>query len=414
MINKPDPPSYETDSSPGSAGSAEAGQDSTVTDWHGQEVDRDIEAADHAVAVAGGDEAAAEDIFDDIRPEHPSDRFQVPADQRPGTLDERFQMPSDHARPRGQRVGLVLGGGGVSGMAFHAGVLWALHHDHGWDPREAEVIVGTSAGSIVGALLRAGVAPEDLAAWATDATPTQQGRKFRALMRQADRLSPVARVPRPTLPGWTTLRTLAHPARVPAALISLLPHGLADHAPRLEIVDHLLDDWPTKPLWISAVRVGDGQLTWFGRDNSLADVGCGPVRPADAVAASCAIPVLAQPVRIGRHRYVDGGVRSPTNADGLTGHDLDLVIVLSPMGHTWSATSKSPPRRLAHRRLQREVRVLSAGGVEVQVIGPDAATIRSMGWNLLDRENSASVMRDAFIGTSPQLRSGVVPALRRR
>ncbi len=298
-------------------------------------------------------------------------------------------------------------------MAFHAGVLWALHHDHGWDPREADVIVGTSAGSIVGAMLRAGVAPEDLAAWATDAPPTRQGRKFRALMRHADRLSPVARVPRPTLPGWTVLRTLAHPARVPAALISLLPHGLADHAPRLEIVDRLLDHWPTKPLWISAVRVGDGQLTWFGRDDQIADVGRGPVRPVDAVAASCAIPVLARPVRIGRHRYVDGGVRSPTNADGLAGHDLDLVVVLSPMGHTWSGTSKSPPRRLAHRRLRREVRVLSASGVEVQVIGPDAATIRSMGWNLLDRENSAGVMRDAFIGTSPQLRSGVVPALRR-
>lgn len=74
MINEPDPHSDETDSSPRAEGSAAAGQDSTVTDWHGQAVDRDIEAA-------------AEDIFDDIRPEHPSDRFKVPADQRPGTLD---------------------------------------------------------------------------------------------------------------------------------------------------------------------------------------------------------------------------------------------------------------------------------------------------------------------------------------
>jgi len=87
MSNEPSTPSNETDSSPQAAGSAEAGQDSTVTDWHGQEVDRDIEAADDALALAGGDEAAAEEIFDDIRPEHPSDRFKVPADQRPGTLD---------------------------------------------------------------------------------------------------------------------------------------------------------------------------------------------------------------------------------------------------------------------------------------------------------------------------------------
>jgi len=321
------------------------------------------------------------------------------------------------------RVGLVLGGGGVAGMAFHAGVLWALQHDLGWDARDAEVIVGTSAGSIVGALLRAGVSPEDLAAWATEATSTRQGRRFRALMRHADGLAPVARVPSPTLPGWHSLRTLAHPSRVPAALISLLPHGLVDHAPRLAIVDRLLDQWPTKPLWISAVRVGDGRLTWFGRtDRSGVDggvsIGTGvthdvdSVRPADAVTASCAIPVLARPVRIGGHRYIDGGVHSPTNADVLAGYDVDLVIVLSPMGHAWNDGSKSPLRRLAHRRLRREVGVLSRSGVDVQVIGPDATTMESMGWNLLDRNNSASVMRHAFVGTSLQLHSDVTTTLR--
>ena len=54
------------------------------------------------------------------------------------------------------RIGLVLGAGGVIGHAFHAGVLAALADDTGWDPRRADVIVGTSAGSIAGALLRAG------------------------------------------------------------------------------------------------------------------------------------------------------------------------------------------------------------------------------------------------------------------
>ena len=89
-------------------------------------------------------------------------------------------MRSDPSAKTTKRVGLVLGGGGIAGMAFHAGVLLVLHHDLGWDARGADVVVGTSAGSIVGASLRAGVAPEDLAAWATDATPTPSGRKFRA------------------------------------------------------------------------------------------------------------------------------------------------------------------------------------------------------------------------------------------
>jgi hypothetical protein len=65
---------------------SEPGQDSTVTDWHGQEVNRDFEAADEALALADGDETTAEKIFHDIRPDHPSDRFKVPAAEREGTL----------------------------------------------------------------------------------------------------------------------------------------------------------------------------------------------------------------------------------------------------------------------------------------------------------------------------------------
>jgi NTE family protein len=65
---------------------------------------------------------------------------------------------------RAPRIGLVLGAGGVIGHAFHAGVLDGLCDATGWDPRDAEVIVGTSAGSVVGALLRAGFSPRDLAA----------------------------------------------------------------------------------------------------------------------------------------------------------------------------------------------------------------------------------------------------------
>ena len=272
------------------------------------------------------------------------------------------------------------------------------------------------------ARLRAGVTTEDLAAWATGARPSQAGRKFRALMDHADRLGPVARVPVPTLPGWIALGTVAHPTQLRAALTSVLPHGLSDQAPRLAIIDRLLDRWPEKPLWISAVRVGDGRLTWFGRTD-----GSAPHRSSDAhrhrwpsrIGSTrrrrqphrAAIPVLARPVRIGRHRYVDGGVHSPTNADGLAGEDLDLVIVLSPMGHTSGDVPRSPSRRSAHRRLQREVRTLRDRGTEVQVISPDAATVRTMGWNMLDRGNTASVMRAAFLGTLQQLRPDVITTL---
>src|SRR5687768_17590360 len=62
------------------------------------------------------------------------------------------------------RIGLVLGGGGIVGMAYHAAVLAGIEDATGWDPREAEVVVGTSAGSASGAELRAGVSAHDMAA----------------------------------------------------------------------------------------------------------------------------------------------------------------------------------------------------------------------------------------------------------
>src|SRR3954453_17940958 len=64
-----------------------------------------------------------------------------------------------------RRVGLVLGAGGATGMAFHAGTLLAVSNDFGWDPQESAVVVGTSAGSVVGMLLRSGFSTDDLAAW---------------------------------------------------------------------------------------------------------------------------------------------------------------------------------------------------------------------------------------------------------
>ena len=318
--------------------------------------------------------------------------------------DERGSDPigqRPHTRPR---VGLVLGAGGAAGLAFHAGVLWALHHDLGWDPRSADVIVGTSAGSIVGALLRSGVPPEDLAAWATDADPSAEGRAFRATMEVVDSVITRRSVPRLTAPGWHALSALRHPSQLPGAMATMLPHGLHDHSARVQALDHLVDTWPSEPLWISAVRVGDGRLQWFGRD----PVATGQVELARAVAASCAVPVLARPVRIGDHRYVDGGVKSATHADVLIGADLDLVVVSSPMGHQ---AGRSPLRSLAHRRARHELALLERSGVMTQLISPDAATVDSMGINMMERTRVGSIMRGSFLGTTSQLDASVASLL---
>jgi NTE family protein len=222
-------------------------------------------------------------------------------------------------------------------------------------------------------------------------------------MENADSVVTRAALPMPTMPGWRTLNALRHPTQIPGAIATMLPHGLFDHSPRVAMLERLANTWPSKRLWISAVRVGDGRLEWFGRDPQVEGA-----QLASAVAASCAIPVLARPVPIGDHRYVDGGISSATHADVLLDTDLDLVVVLSPMGQQ---TGRNPVRALAHRRVRREVARLERAGIAVQLISPDRDTLRAMGLNMMDRARIGPVMRQAFLGAAAQIDARVADVL---
>jgi NTE family protein len=133
-------------------------------------------------------------------------------------------------------IGLVLGGGGVVGQAYHAGVLAALEHDLGWDPRTADVVVGTSAGSITGTLLRGGVPASELAAWAVKAPLSAEGALLEDLFGTEHptftplRLVDLFRRP-PSLPGLPMLgAALRRPWRVRplSAAMMLLARGSHD------------------------------------------------------------------------------------------------------------------------------------------------------------------------------------------
>src|SRR4051812_20331345 len=103
------------------------------------------------------------------------------------------------------RVGVVLGGGGVVGQAYHSGVLAVLQHDFGFDARAVDVIVGTSAGSITGTLLRLGVSAEDLAAWTVKAPLSDEDHVLRH----------VAATSVPDLAPFNPLHVLRRPLRLP-------------------------------------------------------------------------------------------------------------------------------------------------------------------------------------------------------
>ena len=309
-------------------------------------------------------------------------------------------------------VALVLGAGGVVGQAWHAGVLHALREDLGWDPRTADHVIGTSAGSVAGALLRAGVAPADLFARAVGDPLSDDAR--RRLNAAGMKRPPT--LPAPTIGGGgrapVSMRLLARAAVTmrPGLLVAgALPRGTVDPAMIADGIGSLYPDgWPSARFEVCAVRLDDGTRVVFGRPGSPA-VDVGP-----AVAASCAIPGYFRPVTIDGLEYVDGGVHSPTNADLARG--ADVVVVSSPMSLD-SAALRRPSAdrvlRIGHRAsLERELVGLRRSGATVVTFQPGAADLEKMGGTAgaMDPRRREGVARQARTTTTRRLAS---PALRK-
>jgi NTE family protein len=303
------------------------------------------------------------------------------------------------------RVGLVLGAGGVAGGAFHAGVLAALYEVTGWDPRNAAVVVGTSAGSIAGASLRAGLPAEDMLARAEDRPLSTEGQRVMAKVgpvRQPPSLRPAPTRRPPAELAATVARAARRPfaARPLALLAALLPEG--------SISTDLISDgmgglfpsaWPAAPLWVCAVRQEDGRRVVFGRGHARPPV-------PDAIAASCAIPSFFSPVVIDGRGYIDGGVHSPTNADVLRGEDLDLVLISSPMsrqGRRPRLAADEPMRTWAGGLLAAEARRLRRHGMTVVAFQPDADVLGEMGPNAMDPSRRGDIAAAARRSTIHRL-----------
>ena len=280
------------------------------------------------------------------------------------------------------RIGLVLGAGGLVGAAFHEGVLRALQEATGWDPRDAEVIVGTSAGSHVGAALRAGSPPAGVTKLRRDSIAQRQPPVGSGRFTPA---SPGALVRGVTRPGSVRLTAMAS---------AVLPAGRQSLAPMIRTVNRAhRHGWPSRPLWLPTVRLRDGARVVFGQDGAPeSDVG-------SAVAASCAIPGYYAPVHIAGERYIDGGAHSTTNADLLAGRGLDLVIVSAPMGAARGVRSLSAAlqaRGYMRLRLGREAAAVRGGGTPVVAFSPTAADLEVMGWNAMAQGRHRAIVERAY------------------
>lgn len=303
------------------------------------------------------------------------------------------------------RVGLVLGAGGLTGEAFHAGALAGLADVTGWDPRTAQIVVGTSAGSIVGTYLRLGIASEDLVGHLCEEPVSPSA------SRLFDRMGPeVAFLPDgprtwPRPPSPALLSAVARGRAMPSAVLaSVLPAGRVPTDPWAQRIRRMTGPgWPREGLWICVVRQRDGRRIVFGRDGApTTDI-------ANAVAASCAIPTFFRPVEIGADLYVDGGAHSPTNADVLRHEPLDLVVVLAPMSTSRRVVRLHPDHgvRWGYRyQLAREAGRLRRAGLPVIAFQPDAGDLAVMSGNAMARDKVRPVVQRVRASVAERLRTG--------
>ncbi len=291
-------------------------------------------------------------------------------------------------------MALVLGAGGPVGHAYHAGALKALEEGLGWDARDADLVVGTSAGAQVGALLRAGLAAGDLAARAAgEELNAEAGAIARHFIRPCHR-TPDPRLPRsfsPASPGMllASLRRpgLLRPGRI---LSALLPEGRVRLDAQSEGLRSLFGDaWPERDLWITSVHLDSGERVAFGAP------GAPPIDVGTAVTCSGAVPGVHAAVRWDGRRYVDGGVASATHLDLLPPQGFDTVIVSSPLSMF----------SIMRRGLWRDIGALQ-GTTNVVALEPSGAALRAMGQNPMALEKSPLVVKAAYESTLGWLERG--------
>lgn len=247
---------------------------------------------------------------------------------------------------------MMLGGGGVTGVGWEIGLLRGLQ-EKDVDVTGADLLVGTSAGSVVAAQVACGV---DLEAM------------YRRQLQQASGEIPARAGLLFALRLAWTMPTAGGDARRYRAKLGekAVAAETVPETERMAVIGHRLawQEWPDRKLLITAVDASDGAFVVFDRDSEASLV--------EAVAASCAVPLVWPPVAIGGRRFIDGGMRSGANADLASGYDR--VVIVAPIER--GGRISPGPRTQADR--------LRAEGAQVVVVAPDDGAKAAIGRNVLD------------------------------
>ncbi|MBV8681766.1 MAG: patatin-like phospholipase family protein [Caulobacteraceae bacterium] len=272
---------------------------------------------------------------------------------------------------------LVLGGGGPVGIAWEAGLLAGLARG-GVDLGAADFIVGTSAGSFVGSQLAMGRKAEDLAA---------------AILAEADHPRAPSGEPRRPPPDVTWLFAKMQEAREGRRAPKEVRAEIGALAMAAETVDEEAfiksfgrslselpeDAWPTRGFACTAVDAQTGEFVLW---DAAAKVGL-----ARAVASSCSVPGIFPPITLKGRPYIDGGMRSATNADVAKGHDVIVVVALRMAG------GSNPVQEATRAQLDAEMAVLRENGGRAELILPDEASTTAFGPNLMDARRRPDAAR---------------------
>jgi len=255
---------------------------------------------------------------------------------------------------------LVLGGGGATGAAWELGLIAGLAAE-GLDLLAADLIVGTSAGAVTGAQLLSGADLQSLYQRQLEPPAGEIAARLGAglIARQA----------------WIMI-TSSGPKQLRMRMGHLaLRSRTVSEAERRKVIESRLPsrDWPAVQFQVTAVDANTGEFVVFDAATEASLV--------DAVGASCAVPGAWPAVTIAGRRYIDGGMRSPANADLAAGYDR--VVIIAPVGRRGGVLPGA----------DKQADDLRAAGAKVMVVSPDEAARQAIGHNLLDLRRRAAAAR---------------------
>jgi NTE family protein len=303
------------------------------------------------------------------------------------------------------KTGLVLGAGGTVGMAYIAGALRALELEGGFQPDSADLVVGTSAGSVVGSYLRSGWTTEDFWQLAHGTHPRMPALDdgSNSVMAPAYR-SPLGLVRRGVGSAYVMAQSVLRLpiTTVPGPLRRAFPGGLYSMRENRErLTAELTKEWPDRDLWLVAVDILSGRRIVLGRE------GAPECDLATAVQASCAIPGVYKPVRVGDVTLVDGGAHSTTNLDLAGKAGCELILCVAPMAFDTSDRLPSAVHRLVRmfpaRKLSSEVAEARQGGAEVLMLRPSVGDLQVQGLNMMRPAGMELVAKAAYESTARAL-----------